>query len=46
MYLNHIYNYALYIMQKVSEAIIRKKAEIASANQSINQNEDTANDEE
>ena len=44
--LNYIYNYALYIMQKVSEAIIRKKAEIASANQSINQNEDTANDEE
>ena len=44
--LNYIYNYALYIMQKVSEVIIRKKAEIASANQSINQNEDTTNDEE
>lgn len=44
--LNYIYNHALYIMQKVSEAIIRKKAEIASANQLINQNEDITNDEE
>ena len=33
-------------MQKVSEKKKKKKAEIASANQSINQNEDTANDEE
>lgn len=40
--LNYIYNYALYIMQKVSEAIIRKKGETASDNQ----NEDTTNDEE
>lgn len=44
--LNYIYNYALYIMQKVSEAITKKKAEIASDNQSINQNEDIVNDEE
>ena len=33
-------------MQKVSETIIRKKAEIASANQTINQNENITNNED